>query len=53
VASEQGGWAAKTALEVLDGKPVEEIPLTRNGRTKVFVNQELAAKIGFVAIPVD
>ena len=47
VASEQGEWAAKTALEVLEGKSIGEIPLTRNKQTKVFLNQELAKKIGF------
>jgi len=47
VASEQGEWAAKTSIEILVGKPVGEIPLTKNNHTKVFVNQELAAKIGF------
>ena len=47
VASEQGEWAAKTALEILNGKSIGEIPLTRNIQSKVFLNQELAAKIGF------
>lgn len=47
VASEQGEWAAKTALKILEGKSIGEIPLTRNKQTKVFLNQELAAKIGF------
>jgi ABC-type uncharacterized transport system substrate-binding protein len=47
VASEQGQWAAKTALEVLNGKSIVEIPLSRNIKSKVFRNQKLAAKIGF------
>ena len=53
VAAEQGEWAAKTALQILDGKRISEIPLTRNKQSKVFVNQELAAKIGFSSIPID
>jgi len=47
VASEQGQWAAKTALEILNGKSIGEIPLTRNNQSKVFINQELANRIGF------
>ena len=47
VASEQGQWAAKTALEVLNGKPIGEIRLSRNSQSKVFLNKELAEKIGF------
>ena len=47
VPTEQGEWAAKTALEVLNGKSIREIPLTRNIQTKVFFNQDLAVKIGF------
>lgn len=47
VASEQGEWAAKTALEILKGKSIGEIPLTRNTKTKTHFNRELAGKIGF------
>jgi len=47
VASEQGQWAAKTALEILNGKPIGEIPLSRNSQSEVFLNKELAEKIGF------
>jgi ABC-type uncharacterized transport system substrate-binding protein len=47
VASEQGEWAAKTALEVLNGKSIGEISLTRNTKTKTHFNRELAGKIGF------
>jgi len=45
VASEQGEWAAKTALKILEGKSIGEIPLTKNKQTKVFLNQELANRI--------
>ena len=47
VASEQGEWAAKTAIEILNGKAVGEIPLVRNRQSKAFLNQKLATKIGF------
>lgn len=53
VAAEQGEWAANTALQILAGKSIDEIPLTKNRKTKVFLNQELAAKIGFSSIPID
>lgn len=53
VAAEQGDWAAKTALKILAGKPIGEIPLTKNRKSRVFLNQELAAKIGFKTTPVD
>ncbi len=50
VASEQGEWAAKTALEILDGKPVGEIKLTRNKKTKAWINPELAEKVKYKPI---
>lgn len=47
VAAEQGEWAAKSALKILEGKPIGEIPLTRNKKSTVWLNQKLAKKIGF------
>jgi ABC-type uncharacterized transport system substrate-binding protein len=47
VAREQGEWAAETALSILTGKEVSDIPVTRNTRTKAFFNPGLAAAIGF------
>ena len=44
VASEQGEWAAKTALEILYGKNITEIPLAINKRSKTFFNSELAVR---------
>lgn len=46
VASEQGEWAAKTALEIFQGKGIDEIPLAKNKKSKTWLNQELAEKIG-------
>lgn len=47
IAEEQGQWAAKTALDVLDGKDISSIPLTRNTQGKLILNARLidAAKI--------
>jgi ABC-type uncharacterized transport system substrate-binding protein len=43
--SEQGEWAAKTALEIIDGKMPSDIPLTRNKEGKIILNLELAEKL--------
>lgn len=43
---EQGEWAAKTALEILEGKQPSEIPLVRNKTAKVYLNMSLARKMG-------
>jgi len=50
VASEQGEWAAKTALEILDGKPTGEIKLTRNKKMVVWINPKLADKMKYKPI---
>jgi ABC-type uncharacterized transport system substrate-binding protein len=47
VAREQGEWAARTALEILNGKKPGEIPPTKNRQTKAWINLPLAAKAGF------
>ena len=47
VAAEQGEWAAKTALEILNGKSIREIPITQNKKSKTYFNRELAKRIGF------
>ncbi len=50
VAAEQGEWAAKTALEILGGKSIREIPITRNKKKKVWINPELADKLKYKPI---
>lgn len=45
-AEEQGWWAAKTALEVLNGRDISTIPIGRNRKAKVFLNMQLAKKLG-------
>ena len=47
VAGEQGEWAAKTALEILNGKSPSEISVTRNRRTVAWIHPALAAAVGF------
>jgi ABC-type uncharacterized transport system substrate-binding protein len=47
VAREQGEWAAETALSILAGQEPSAIPVTRNARTKAYINPGLAAAIGF------
>jgi ABC-type uncharacterized transport system substrate-binding protein len=49
---EQGTWMAKTALEILDGKSPDQIPLTTNKEAKVYLNMPLAKKLGIV-FPVE
>jgi gluconate transporter len=51
VASEQGEWAAQSALAILRGKRPDAIPVTANRRTRCFFNPELAGRIGFRAPP--
>ena len=43
--SEYGEWAAKTALEILDGKAPSDIPLTQNKEGEIILNLDLAEKL--------
>jgi ABC-type uncharacterized transport system substrate-binding protein len=52
VPEEQGEWAAQRALEVLDGKPISQIPVSRNVKGQIFVNRTLARKLD-ITIPQD
>ncbi|HAO23303.1 MAG: hypothetical protein BWK80_60070 [Desulfobacteraceae bacterium IS3] len=52
VPEEQGIWAAKTALKILDGASPSAIPISRNQQGKLMVNLRIAEKIG-VNIPYD
>jgi ABC-type uncharacterized transport system substrate-binding protein len=47
VESEQGQWAVKTALAILDGKSPVDFPVAVNRETRGYVNPVLADKIGF------
>jgi ABC-type uncharacterized transport system substrate-binding protein len=48
---EQGEWAARTALEILDGRRPADIPVVRNRRRIAYVNTRLAALLRFVPGP--
>jgi ABC-type uncharacterized transport system substrate-binding protein len=48
---EQGEWAGRTALEILDGKKPSDIPVVRNRRRIAYVNTSLAAVLHFVPGP--
>jgi ABC-type uncharacterized transport system substrate-binding protein len=45
VGSEQGEWAAKTALEIVSGKKPSNIPLTRNKKGNIILNLDIAEKL--------
>jgi ABC-type uncharacterized transport system substrate-binding protein len=47
VGQEQGQWAARTALRILRGKRLAQIPVVQNEETMACVNPTLAEKIGF------
>ena len=46
VADEQGEWAAKTVLKILNGHSPTDIPIVSNKRAKVFLNMRIAKKLG-------
>jgi len=48
---EQGEWAAQAALNILEGKPVSEIPVAENKKGEMIVNLDLADKLGVVFAP--
>ena len=48
IPDEQGHWAAKTVLEILDGLKPKDIPITTNQKAKVLLNMKLAKKLDLV-----
>jgi ABC-type uncharacterized transport system substrate-binding protein len=52
IGEEQGWWAGKTALRILDGTAPSAIPVTTNKNTRVYVNTYLAKKLG-IKFPLD
>jgi len=52
IAEEQGWWAGNTALSILQGTPVKDIPATTNKNFRIFLNMKLANKLG-IKFPVD
>ncbi|MCG8360124.1 MAG: hypothetical protein MI920_31550 [Kiloniellales bacterium] len=51
VPEEQGRWAARAALKILDGVAPSQIPLTYNKEGKLFFNRKIAARLGVVDYP--
>ena len=50
-AEEQGSWAAQTALDILGGKPVTEIPVVNSITGNLYLNLELADRINITFLP--
>jgi ABC-type uncharacterized transport system substrate-binding protein len=46
VAEEQGVWASRTALKILDGTSPSAIPVARNQDGRLLINLKLAEKMG-------
>ncbi len=46
LAEEQGEYAARTALAILDGENPANIPVVRNHKAKILLNMKLAKKMG-------
>ena len=49
---EQGEYAAKTALEILNGRELKHIPVVTNKKATIYLNMVLARKLG-VKFPVE
>lgn len=45
IAEEQGWWAGHTALRILEGTKVKDIPPTTNKNSRIFLNMNLAKKL--------
>ncbi len=46
IGAEQGWWLGTTALRVLDGTPPADIPLTTNKSSRLYLNMQLAKRLG-------
>ena len=42
---EHGEWAAQTALDIIDGKSISEIPITQNQKGELFLNLDMAEQL--------
>ena len=45
IPEEQGWWAGKTALRILHGIPVQDIPVDTNKSSKLYLNMKLAKRL--------
>lgn len=48
---EQGEWSAQSAIEILRGRAPSDIPVTRNKQGELYLNLDLAEKLGIVFPP--
>ena len=48
IPEEQGSFAAKAALEILNGKSPTDIPVKTNEKLKIYLNMKMAKKLGIV-----
>jgi ABC-type uncharacterized transport system substrate-binding protein len=46
LAREQGEYVATTALKILNGTPIEDIPIVRNTQADIIINMKIAKKLG-------
>lgn len=51
IAEEQGKWAARTALRILDGTPPSSIPVTQNREGRLTLNLGMANALGITFDP--
>jgi LmbE family N-acetylglucosaminyl deacetylase len=51
VPEEQGRWAARAALKILDGVQPSRIPLTYNKEGQLYFNTKIAVRLGIKAAP--
>ncbi len=52
IPEEQGELAAKTVLQIFDGRPVDQIPMTANKQAQLIVNMDMAEAMG-VVVPIS
>ena len=48
VPEEQGAWVADTSLAILAGKPLSELPVSRNQKSKIYRNMAIAKQLNIV-----
>jgi ABC-type uncharacterized transport system substrate-binding protein len=46
IAEEQGWWAGTTALKILNGVPPAGIKVTKNQKTRLYINMPIANRLG-------
>ena len=51
VPEEQGRWAAKAALKILEGVRPSDIPLAYNKEGQLLMNKTIAGKLGITDFP--